>query len=171
MFGLMGKEVSQEKMQGQELQIEELIAAIDGKLIPIDEVKDAVYSEKMVGDGFAIIATGDKIYACADAKVSMLFPSNHAIGLTLENDVELLIHVGIDTVKEKGRGFTCLIERGQQVKKGDVLLELDVPYLMEKGYDLTTIIAFTNKHTYSHFKVEKEGIVHGGMDIVATYAT
>lgn len=159
MFGFKKKEAKRE----------ELIAVADGKLIPIENVKDPVFSEKMMGDGFAIETTGNTIYACADASVTMLFPSNHAVGLTLDNGMEVLIHVGIDTVSENGKGFTCCTEQGKRVKKGEVLLQFDRTYLSEKGYDLTTIIVFTNKDTYKEFTCENREIVKGGEDLAITY--
>lgn len=148
---------------------EELAAVVDGILIPIEEVKDPVFSEKMMGDGFAIDSTGDTIHACADAVVSMLFPSNHAIGLTLQNGMEILIHVGIDTVKENGKGFTCLTKQGEAVKKGDALLKIDRTYLQEQGYDLTVIVIFTNKDAYKEFKREDVSTVVGGVTTAVTY--
>ena len=148
---------------------EELCAVVDGTLIAIEDVKDPVFSQKMMGDGFAIDSTGDCIYACADAKITMLFPSNHAIGLTLENGMEILIHVGIDTVNENGKGFTCYCKQGDHVKKGDVLLKMDRAYLSEKNYDLTVIVIFTNAATYTSFRREEKHKVKGGEDIVVTY--
>ncbi|MFR5527163.1 MAG: PTS glucose transporter subunit IIA, partial [[Clostridium] innocuum] len=118
MFGFRKKEKSRE----------ELLAVVDGTLIPIEDVKDPVFSQKMMGDGFAIASTGDTIYACADADITMLFPSNHAVGLTLKNGMEILIHVGIDTVNENGNGFTCLCEQGKAVEKGEPLLKMDRDY-------------------------------------------
>lgn len=159
MFGFKKKEVIRK----------ELVAVADGKLIPIEEVKDPVFSEKMMGDGIAIETTGDTVYACADATITMVFPSNHAIGLTLENGMEILIHIGIDTVNENGKGFTCLKEQGTRVKKGDALVQFDRAYLLEKGYDLTTIVIFTNKDAYKEFKREDIITVKGGVDITATY--
>lgn len=159
MFGFKKKEAKRE----------ELIAVADGKLIPIEHVKDPVFSEKMMGDGFAIETTGDVVYACADATITMLFPSNHAVGLTLEDGMEILIHIGIDTVNENGKGFSCLSEQGKHVKKGDALIEFDRAYLTEKGYDLTTIVIFTNKNAYKEFICEDITTVKGGKDITATY--
>ena len=85
MFGFRKKEKSRE----------ELLAVVDGTLIPIEDVKDPVFSQKMMGDGFAIASTGDTVYACADADITMLFPSNHAVGLTLKNGMEILMSESI----------------------------------------------------------------------------
>lgn len=159
MFGLKKKEVKKEN----------LYAVVDGTLLAIEEVKDPVFSQKMMGDGFAIDASGDTIYACADANVSMLFPSNHAIGLLLDNGMEILIHVGIDTVNENGNGFTCLCKQGDMVKKGQSLLNMDRTYLLEKGYDVTVIVIFTKQDSYKEFTREAICDVVGGKDIVVTY--
>lgn len=159
MFGFKKKEAPKES----------LYAVVDGTLIPIEDVKDPVFSEKMMGDGFAIESTGDTIYACADASIKMLFPSNHAIGLELKNGMEILIHVGIDTVNENGTGFSCLCKQGDHVVKGQPLLKMDRSYLLEKGYDLAVIVIFTNKDTYKTFSREDIKHVVGGEDIVATY--
>lgn len=148
---------------------EELVAVVDGKLISIEKVNDPVFSQKMMGDGFAIASTGDTVYACADATVSMLFPSNHAVGLTLDNGMEILIHIGIETVNEEGKGFTCFCEQGKTVKKGEALVKFDRQYLEEKGYDLTVIIVFTNKDSYKEFRKEDIENVKGGESVVVTY--
>ena len=123
----------------------------------------------MMGDGFAIASTGDTVYACADATVSMLFPSNHAVGLTLDNGMEILIHIGIETVNEEGKGFTCFCEQGKTVKKGEALVKFDRQYLEEKGYDLTAIVVFTNKDSYKEFRKEDIENVKGGESVVVTY--
>lgn len=159
MFGLKKKEEKRAK----------LVAVADGKLIPIEKVKDPVFSKKMMGDGFVIETTSNVIYACADASVTVLFPSNHAVGLTLDDGMELLIHVGIDTVNEEGKGFTCLTKQGMHVKKGEMLMQFDRDYLLEKGYDLTTVVVFTNKDTYKEFTCENCVDVIGGEDVVVTY--
>lgn len=159
MFGFKKKEVKRE----------ELLAVVDGTLIPIENTKDPVFSEKMMGDGFAIESTGEIIYACADATVSMLFPSNHAIGLALKNGMEILIHVGIDTVNENGEGFSCFTKQGEKVKKGQPLLKMNRTYLSEKGYDLTVMVVFTNKNAYKEFKREECINVKGGETVAVTY--
>lgn len=158
------------KFKKKESKREELIAVVDGRLIPIEDVKDPVFSQKMMGDGFAIESTGDTIYACADAEITMLFPSNHAVGLTLDNGMEILIHVGIDTVNENGNGFTCLCEQGKRVQKGEALLKMDREYLSGKGYDLAVIVIFTKADAYKEFTREGNGDVKGGESIAVTYS-
>ena len=147
----------------------DLLAAVDGTLIPIEEVKDPVFSQKMMGDGFAIASTGDTVCACADGEVTMLFPSSHAVGLTLADGMEILIHIGIDTVNENGNGFTCLCEKGQQVKAGDPLVKLDRAYLEGKGYDLTVILIFTKADAYKSFELASDTAMKAGSSVAASY--
>lgn len=123
----------------------------------------------MVGDGFAIISSGDTIYAPADANVAMIFPGNHVIGLTFASGTELMIHVGIDTVNEEGKGFEGFCKQGQQVKQGDVLMKIDRPYLEKQGYDLSVMVIFTNQDTYKEFTCENVAEVIGGETLIAAY--
>lgn len=147
----------------------ELLAVVDGTLIPMEKVKDPVFAQKMMGDGFAIETKGTKMYAPHDATVTMLFPSHHAFGLTLSDGLEILVHIGIDTVNEKGKGFTNYMKLHQKVKAGDLLMKVDCEYLRSRGYDMTTMIIFSNPETYQSFTCPYGNEVLGGKDIVATY--
>lgn len=147
----------------------ELGAVVDGTLIPIEEVKDPVFSQKMMGDGYAIISSGDTICACADGEVTMVFPSGHAVGLTLSDGMEILMHIGIDTVNENGNGFTCLCTKGQQVHSGDPLVKIDRAYLEGKGYDLSVIVIFTKADAYKSFELAQDKNMKAGSSISATY--
>jgi sugar PTS system EIIA component len=146
-----------------------LLACVDGIVIEIGNVKDPVFADKMMGDGFAILSKGDTIYSPADGVVSMLFPTNHAYAITLEDGMEVFVHIGIDTVKEEGKGFTSTLNVGDKVKSGDKVVSIDRIYLEEKGYDLTTMVIFTNKETYESFCCEYGKEVKGGKDICASY--
>lgn len=147
----------------------ELLAVCDGTIIPMEDVNDPVFSQKMMGDGFAIATTGSEYYALHDATVTMLFPSNHAFGLTFSDGMEILVHIGIDTVNENGKGFTCHTKLNSVVKAGDPIMSIERSYLEEKGYDLTSVIIFTNVDKYDDFFCEYGKIVQGGKDIAATY--
>lgn len=145
-----------------------LCAVVDGTTNEMEKVKDPVFAQKMMGDGFAIESTGNTFCACAKGKITAVFPSNHAYGLTLDDGMEVLVHIGIDTVNENGQGFTCTHQMGDEVEAGDVIVEIDRDYLLSKGYDLTTMVIFTNPSTYSSFTCEYGKQVKMG-EVCATY--
>lgn len=120
------------------------LAPVSGSLIPLSEVNDAVFAQKTLGDGFAIVPTDHKLYAPFDAEVVSMYPTKHAIGLRDQNNHEVLIHVGIDTVNLHGEGFHTYVTEGEKVKQGDLLLEFDAQYMKDEALDLTTTIVFTN---------------------------
>lgn len=121
-----------------------LIAIADGKTIPLSEVPDPVFAEKMTGDGLAIEPTGDTIVAPADGTLSLVFSTKHAFALTLDNGIELLVHVGLETVTLKGEGFEQLVEQGTQVKAGTPILKIDRDFIKSKGLPLITPVLITN---------------------------
>lgn len=147
----------------------EVLAVTDGTIIEMETVNDPVFAQKMLGDGFAITTRGDQVYAPFDGEIVMTFPSKHAVGITTADGLELLIHIGIGTVNENGKGFSCEVQMGQQVKKGDLLVQFDREELHAKGYDMTTVLIFTNPDTYKNFTIEKGKEVVGGQDVAAVY--
>lgn len=157
------------KVEEPEICSPQLLAVCDGTIIPMEEVKDPVFAQKMMGDGFAIATTGSSYYAMHDATVSMLFPSNHAFGLTFSDGMELLVHIGIDTVNENGKGFECHVKLNSNVKAGDLIMSIDRAYLESRGYDLTAMIIFTSPEKYQNFSCEYGKVVQGGKDIAAVY--
>lgn len=122
----------------------DLSSPMTGEILSITEVPDQVFSQKMMGDGFAVKPTVGKVVAPVNGKVLNIFPTKHAIGLQAENGLELLIHIGIDTVKLKGEGFTQKVEEGQEVKQGDVLMEVDLDFIAKNAASTITPIIFTN---------------------------
>lgn len=127
---------------------------IKGQVIPLEEVPDEVFSQKMVGDGFAIIPSEGKVYAPANGEIVQIFPTKHAIGIVDENGIEILIHFGIDTVELKGENFEAFIKKGDQVKAGQLLLQVDMAFVTSKGKSLVTPIIFTNKSQYKTIELE-----------------
>ena len=105
-----------------------LYAPCKGKVVPLTEVPDPTFSEKLLGDGFAVIPIEGKVYAPADAEVTMVFDTLHAITLTSSQGAEILIHIGLDTVTLKGAPFTAHVAAGDKVKKGDLLMDVDLHY-------------------------------------------
>ncbi|WP_251545930.1 beta-glucoside-specific PTS transporter subunit IIABC [Limosilactobacillus caecicola] len=123
-------------------------APMAGQLIPLDQVKDNVFASKMMGDGAAIQPTDGKIYAPFDAKVVTVFPTKHAIGLKSENGIELMIHIGLNTVELKGKPFTQHVAVGDEVKKGQLLMDVDLDAIKDAGYDTTTPVIVTNSKDF-----------------------
>jgi glucose-specific phosphotransferase system IIA component len=115
---------------------------IQGELLSIEQVSDPVFSTRMMGDGFAIIPTGEHIVAPFSGRVEVVFPTGHAIVLNSDDGISVLIHIGLDTVNLKGEGFEVLIKQGDQVLIGDPLIKIDLNFIKNKGYDMTTPIVF-----------------------------
>lgn len=111
-----------------------LYSPAEGEVIPIDQAADAAFASKAMGDGVAINPTDGTVYAPADGTISLVFPTKHAIGITLDSGAELLIHAGIDTVKMEGEGFNDFVKAGDRVKKGDKLIAFDTKLVEKKGY-------------------------------------
>lgn len=120
-----------------------IVACVDGTCISVDKVKDEVFSQKLMGDGFAIIPSSNLIVSPSSGRVEVVFPTGHAIGIKTTNGVEVLVHIGIDTVNLNGEGFQTLVKQGSKVKAGQPIVKLDVELIKEKGYDLTTMTIFT----------------------------
>jgi len=141
-------------------------APITGNLLPIEAVPDPVFSEKMMGDGFAIEPTEGKIYSPISGKVLNIFPTKHAIGLQTNEGYEILIHVGMDTVTLNGEGFRAHVKEGATILSGSLLLEVDIELVSAKVPTLITPIVFTNLAGKT-IKLKKTGmLVHGEKDIL-----
>lgn len=122
----------------------EIISPLQGEVIDISQVEDQVFSQKMLGDGVAIKPTSDLVVAPCDGKIMQVFPTNHAIGIQSKDGLEILIHIGLDTVELKGQGFTRMIEEGDKVKAGDPLVKLDLDFLAEHAKSVVTPVVITN---------------------------
>lgn len=122
-----------------------ITSPINGTIISLDNVNDKVFSSGMMGPGLAIEPTEGKVVSPFDGKVEMLFNTNHAIGLVSDTGVEMLIHVGMDTVELNGKGFNPLVKTGDIVKKGQILMTFDMNLIKDQGYPVTTPIILTNK--------------------------
>lgn len=127
---------------------------IAGEVIALTEVPDEVFASGTMGSGIAIIPTDNKVYSPFDATITTVIDSKHAIGLTSDSGIELLIHVGLDTVKLGGKPFDCHVLQGQHVKKGDLLLEFNSKEIEEAGYSLITPIIVTNSFEYNSIKTD-----------------
>ena len=146
-----------------------LLAPISGKAIPLSEVPDPVFSEKLAGDGMAILIEGDTVVAPADGEVTLVFKTKHAIAMTLDNGLELLIHVGLDTVSLEGEGFEQLIEQGTRVKAGTPLLKVNKDVILSKGLSLATPVLITNVDAAKSITPVESGEVVAGETVVVKF--
>ena len=119
-----------------------LKSPLTGKLVSMSDVKDPVFSQKMMGDGFAIIPSANEVVSPVDATIEVLYPTGHAIGLRTEDGIEILIHLGIDTVKSKSNSFKLLKQVGDKISAGDSIIQMNLKQLINEGYDMTTPIIF-----------------------------
>ena len=135
---------------------EEIAAFASGEFIGIEKVNDQTFSEKVLGDGVAIVPREGKIFAPADAVAEMVMDTKHAVGLRTKAGNGLLLHVGIDTVNLGGKYFTLLVTEGHDLKKGDLILEFDLEKIKEEGYDTSACLIFTEPLDDTHVEREKE---------------
>ena len=140
---------------------------MEGKLIPMEEVPDETFASKALGDGVAVIPESGKVYAPFDGQVEMVYDTKHAIGLVSEDGMELLIHVGINTVELGGKYFSAKAENGQKMKKGDLLLEFDMDGIQKAGYPVVTPVIVTNSDDYEDLKLRTSGNVKPGEKIIS----
>lgn len=126
-------------------QISEVVhSPIKGKVMPLSSAEDEAFATGVLGKGMVIIPSEGKVFAPVDGTVTSLFPSLHAIGITGDNGIEVLIHVGMNTVQLDGEGFSAHVKQGDKVKKGDLMLEFDIDLIKEKGYSVDTPVIITN---------------------------
>jgi len=129
-------------------KILEIMSPMDGAVIPVTESKDPTFCEEMLGKGVAIIPTGNRVSSPIDGKVDLMFDTLHAVSLVSEDGIEILIHIGMDTVKLKGKHYTAKVKSGNAVKIGDTLIEFDREAIANEGYDLTTPVVICNPDKY-----------------------
>ncbi|MDQ8234129.1 PTS glucose transporter subunit IIA [Enterococcus faecium] len=139
----MGEESSSSNEEIEE-QVNEISVPLNGEVIALEKVNDPVFSEKTMGDGFAVIPTDGVIKAPFSGKVEAVFPTKHAIGLKSKSGVEVLIHIGINTVELNGKYFDIVIEAGDDIQKGQKIGSFDIEGIQSEGYDPTTVIVLTN---------------------------
>lgn len=144
-----------------------IASPLSGRVIPLEAVADGVFSEKMVGDGFAVDPTDNQVYAPADCEVTTVFGTKHAIGLTTPEGCELLIHLGIDTVQLNGAPFTINIKEGDTLKKGDLIGSFDEKAILDAGYRTVTPVVVTNSDAYTSFQLLKTGDTAHGEDTLS----
>lgn len=145
----------------------EIVSPMSGKIIPLEQVEDEGFSTKRLGDGIAIEPIDGKVIAPFDGEITSTYKSNHCIVIRSEEGIELLIHLGLGTIKLKGEGFTQHVALMEKVKKGDVILEADLDALKEKGKSLISPIVITNMGRVETLE-KAEGNVEKGVSNIMT---
>ncbi|MBE6613457.1 MAG: PTS glucose transporter subunit IIA, partial [Ruminococcaceae bacterium] len=145
-----------------------LAAHAAGKIVPLAEVEDDVFAKRILGDGIAIEPSEGRLYAPCDATVAQVFDTGHAVNLMSDGGMEILLHIGIDTVELGGRYFTAHVSAGQTVKRGDLLISFDMEGITGEGYKLTTPMIVCNSDEYAKVEPITSGTVSPGRDILRT---
>lgn len=141
-----------------------LVAPATGQALDLSKVPDPVFAQKMAGDGVAIDITGDTIVAPADGTLSLVFKTKHAFAMTLDNGIELLVHIGIDTVSLNGEGFEQLASEGAVIKAGTPIIKINRDFILEKGFSLITPVLITNPDVVSDLIISTDKNVTAGED-------
>lgn len=148
---------SEEGSAGEKKKI--VYSPLQGRVIPLNEVDDPAFASGAMGQGVGIEPEAGKLYAPADGEVAALFPTGHALGIQTSDGMELLLHIGIDTVELQGKGFHACVEAGAKVKKGDLLVEFDIEEIERSGYKATTMVLVSNAQELGEMTVLASGQV------------
>lgn len=144
-----------------------IYAPVNGTCIPLDQVKDMVFAQKLMGDGVAFVWDEDMIYAPCNGKIMVIATSKHAIGIKADNGAEVLLHIGLDTVSLNGKGFTPLKKCGDVIKCGEPIMRVDQTFMKEKQMDLTMPMIITNTDDIT-FSIQPHREVCSGSSVVIT---
>lgn len=158
MFGFLKKK--------EPVQLNETLYAVaTGNLIPISEVNDPVFSQKMMGDGFAIIPETGEIYAPIEGVVLSVFQTKHAVGMKMANGLEILLHMGIDTVELNGEPFNIKVSEGSKISQGTLIAEVDLQGIISAEKAIDMVVVITNMDAVKSFDLNKTGQVNAGEEI------
>ncbi|WP_366057035.1 PTS glucose transporter subunit IIA [Lactobacillus sp.] len=142
-----------------------VLAPVDGEYLSLTQVNDKTFSQKLVGDGFAIEPVTGDVFAPVSGKVISVFPTKHAITLESENGVQILLHMGIDTVDLGGKGFTVLVKDGQDIAAGDPLAKMDLQTIKDEGKQTTVLVLFPDYQKGFNVKNTATEVSHGNLMI------
>ena len=171
LFGKKSVDAEYDKKQSEKAEVNAalqatLVSPENGKIMPLSEVKDDVFSSGAMGKGIAIEPNDDVLHAPADGKIIMTFKTGHAIGMKTKTGAEILMHIGMDTVNLQGKGFDTLVEKDQEVKAGDPLVKFDIDLIKKAGYPVTTPMVVTNSKDFDDIKQIAEGDVKVGQAVL-----
>ena len=148
--------------------IDSVFAPVEGKLVRLEDIPDPTFSQKLMGDGIAIEPTDGKVVSPIDGEVILVSDTKHAIGLKGKSGIELLIHIGLETVALKGEGFDVHVKQGDCVKKGDPLITFDLGIIKEKAKSTVTPVIVTNSDQFSVSGKTRENTVHRNETVLFT---
>lgn len=143
-----------------------IVSPIDGKSKLLKDVNDEAFASKIMGDGIAIVPSNGMLCAPISGQVTMVFPTNHALGIKTEDGVDILIHIGIDTVELNGNGFASMVKQGDFVNVGDKLVEYDLNLIKASGYDSDVMVIITNTSDFTDINYIAADDVKYGDDIL-----
>lgn len=144
-----------------------LYTPVNGLQIPLEDVGDPVFSTKMMGEGVAFQIEGNTIYSPCDGRIHIIADTLHAFGITMSNGVEILLHVGLDTVSLKGEGLHPLKKQGDIVSKGTPLLQIDCEFMKQKNVDLTIIMVVVETKGYNIHVLSHDRVMKGESQVIA----
>jgi len=146
-----------DKKETLPVEKELLYSPANGIVVPVSDVADPVFSQKMMGDGFAVIPTDGNIYSPAKGKVLSVFPTKHAVGILLDSGLELLLHMGLDTVELNGKPFEVFVKEGQALTADTLIAKVDLAQLQEAGKDSAMVVVITNMDKVKSFSLDVTG--------------
>ena len=162
---LQAMETESKSLKPSDVKMISVVSPLDGDVIELKEVDDEVFASGVTGKGVAIVPTNNVVVSPVEGTVSVLFPSKHAVGITTKDGVELLVHIGLNTVMLNGEGFTAFVKQGDKVVCGQKLLEFDKKFILSKGYSLQSPVLVTNADQFSDIVMNENQTVKTGEEL------
>ncbi|MGL4982486.1 MAG: PTS sugar transporter subunit IIA [Treponemataceae bacterium] len=166
MKNIFGNLFNKSKAEGSPSEII-MKACIEGKAVELSTVSDEAFAAQMMGKGIGIVPKKGFLYAPVTGEATAVFETGHAVGITTKEGVEILLHIGVNTVELKGRGFVKKVSEGQQVSAGDVLVEFDIDEIVKAGYDPVTMMVISNSDEFPNTEVISLGDVTKDADVLS----
>lgn len=167
---LQAMETESKSLKTSDVKMISVVSPLDGDIIELKEVDDEVFASGVTGKGVAIVPTNNVVVSPVEGTVSVLFPSKHAVGITTKDGVELLVHIGLNTVMLNGEGFTAFVKQGDKVVCGQKLLEFDKEFILSKGYSLQSPVLVTNADQFSDIVMNENQTVKTGEELYKVLA-
>ena len=145
-----------------------IISPMSGDVIAIEKIQDQAFSQKILGDGFGVIPNENTVYSPVNGKVVKVFDTKHAVCIETDDNLEILIHLGIDTVTLAGEGFDVFVKEGDDIKTGDKIMSMDIDFIKSKNLHTTCCVILTNHDILSNLKI-LSGSANGGKSVAAEY--